>query len=179
MLFGFEIHQKPWPGLKKVVYDMTIVLEQVEAQSLAENEEITLMNWGNAYARRVSRSEELAGAGNHKVTGIEFKLHLEGGVKKTKKITWLASVNSNLISVDLVSFDYLITKDKLEKEDRLEDFLEPNTEFSTQAFADCNVTELSRGAIIQFERKCYYKLDVEYKSGEGSRMVFDVPSGKA
>jgi glutamyl-tRNA synthetase len=138
------------------------------------------MNWGNAYARHISRSEELGGTVKHKVIGIEFELYLEGDVKKTKKISWLASVSSNLIPVDLVSFDYLITKDKLEKEDRLEDFLEPNTEFRTQAFADCNVTELSRGAIIQFERKGYYKLDAEYKSVEGSRMVFfDVPSGKA
>jgi glutamyl-tRNA synthetase len=167
-------------GLKKVVYGKTILLEQVDAQSLVENEEITLMNWGNAYARRISRSEELDGTGKHKVTGIEFELHLESDVKKTKKISWLASVSSNLIPVDLVSFNYLITKDKLEKQDRLENFLEPNTEFRTQAFADCNVTELSRGAIIQFERKGYYKLDVEYKSGEGPRMVFfDVPSGKA
>jgi glutamyl-tRNA synthetase len=167
-------------GLKKVVYGKTILLEQVDAQSLVENEEITLMNWGNAYARRISRSEELDGTGKHKVTGIEFELHLESDVKKTKKISWLASVSSNLIPVDLVSFNYLITKDKLEKQDRLENFLEPNTEFRTQAFADCNVTELSRGAIIQFERKGSYKLDVEYKSGEGPRMVFfDVPSGKA
>src|ERR1700712_5699633 len=35
-------------GTKKVVYDKTIVLEQIDAQSFAENEEITLMNWGNA-----------------------------------------------------------------------------------------------------------------------------------
>jgi glutamyl-tRNA synthetase len=167
-------------GLKKVVHDKTIFLKQADAQSLAENEEVTLMNWGNAYARRISRSEELDGTGKHKVTGIDFELHLEGDVKKTKKISWLASVSSNLIPVDLVSFNYLITKDKPEKEDILEDFLEPNTEFRTQAFADCNVTELSRGAIIHFERKGYYKLDVEYKSDGGPRMVFfDVPSGKA
>jgi glutamyl-tRNA synthetase len=167
-------------GLKKVIYNKTILLEQVDTQSLAENEEITLMNWGNAYTRRITRAEKLDGTGKRKVTGIEFELHLEGNVKKTKKISWLASVSSNLIPVDLVSFNYLITKDKLEKEERLEDFLEPHTEFRTQAFADCNVTELPRGAIIQFERKGYYKLDVEYKSGERSRMVFfDVPSGKA
>jgi glutamyl-tRNA synthetase len=168
-------------GTKKVVYDKTILLEQVDAQSLAENEEVTLMNWGNAFARRISRAEQPDETGKHKVTGIEFELHLEGDVKKTKKkISWLATVSSNLIPVDLVSFNYLLTKDKLEKEDRLEEFLEPDTEFRTRAFADCNVRDLSRGAIIQFERKGYYKLDVEYKSGEGSRMVFfDVPSGKA
>jgi glutamyl-tRNA synthetase len=62
----------------------------------------------------------------------------------------------------------------------LENFLEPNTELRTQAFADCNVTELPCGTIIHSERKGYYKLDVEYKSSGGLRMVFfDVPSGKA
>jgi glutamyl-tRNA synthetase len=39
------------------------------------------------------------------------------------------------------------------------------------------MTDLPKGAIIQFERKGYYKLDVEHH--EGSRMVFfDIPSGK-
>jgi glutamyl-tRNA synthetase len=72
-------------GLKKVVYGKTILLEQVDAQSLVENEEITLMNWGNAYARRISRSEELDGTGKHKVTGIEFELHLESDVKRRRR----------------------------------------------------------------------------------------------
>ncbi|TVY84574.1 putative cytoplasmic glutamate--tRNA ligase [Lachnellula suecica] len=167
-------------GTKKVVYDKTILLEQVDAQSLAENEEITLMNWGNVYVRRISRAEQPDDTGTHKVTGIDLELHLAGDVKKTKKISWLASVSSNLIPVDLVSFDYLIMKDKLEKDDQLEAFLEPKTEFRTQAFADCNMVDMKRGAIIQFERKGYYKLDVEYKGDEGSRMVFfNIPSGKS
>jgi hypothetical protein len=83
------------------------------------------MNWGNAYARRISRAEQSDETGKHKVTGIEFELHLEGDIKKTKKISWLASVSSNLIPVDLVRFNYHITKDKLEQEDTLENFLEP------------------------------------------------------
>ncbi len=116
--------KNPDLGLKKVVYYKKILLEQVNAQSLVQNDEITLLNWGNAYARRISRSDELDRTGKQKITGIDFELHLEGDVKKTKKISWLASVSSNLILVDLVSLDYLITKDKLEKEERLEDFLE-------------------------------------------------------
>jgi glutamyl-tRNA synthetase len=160
-------------GNKKIVYDKTILIEQVDAQSLVEGEEITLMNWGNAYVRHTVRDE----TGQKNVTGLDLELHLEGDVKKTKKLSWLASVEQNLIPVDIVSFDYLITKDKLEKDDTLEDFLATNTEFRSQAFADCNVKELSKGAIIQFERKGYYKLDVEY--GKGERMVFfDIPSGK-
>jgi glutamyl-tRNA synthetase len=41
-------------GSKKVIYDKTILLEQVDAQSLQEKEEITLMNWGNAHIRYIS-----------------------------------------------------------------------------------------------------------------------------
>jgi glutamyl-tRNA synthetase len=161
-------------GTKKVVQDRVILLEQIDAQSLKEGEEITLMNWGNAYVRHIVRDE----TGHKNVTEMDLELHLEGGVKKTKKLSWLASVESNLIPVDIVSFDYLITKDKLEKTDRLEDFLARNTELRTQAYADCNVKDLPKGAIIQFERKGYYKLDVAY--GEGEKMVFfDIPSGKA
>jgi glutamyl-tRNA synthetase len=56
--------------------------------------------------------------------------------------------------------------------------LTPVTEFRTQCFADCNVKELSKGAIVQFDRKGYYKLDVAY--GDGERMVFfNIPSGKS
>ncbi|TVY36254.1 putative glutamate--tRNA ligase, cytoplasmic [Lachnellula subtilissima] len=147
-------------GTKKVLYDKTILLEQVDVQSLADNEEITLMNWGN-----------------RKVTGIDFELHLEGDFKKTKKICWLAAVSTNMIPVDLITFGYLITKDKLEKDDNLEDFLEAKTEFRTQAFADCNVAELEKGSIMQFERKGYYKLDENYKAG-GRMVFFNIPSGK-
>jgi len=135
-------------GTKKVVYDKTILLEQADAKSFELDEEITLMNWGNAYVRGTTNDAD----GN--VTGLDLELNLVGDVKKTKKkVTWLATSNNNLVPIDLVSFDYLITKDKLEKQDELENCLTPVTEFRTQAFTDCNVAGLPQGAIIQFERK--------------------------
>lgn len=161
-------------GSKKVVCDKTIVLEQLDAQSFVQDEEITLMNWGNAYVRAITRDPA-----SKLVTGLELELHLSGDVKNTKKISWLAVNKPNLVPIDLVAFDHLIMKNKLEKDDELESFLAKDTEFRTQAFADCNVTELPLGAIIQFERKGYYKLDNVYKD-DGSRMVFfDIPTGKS
>ncbi|TRX93699.1 hypothetical protein FHL15_005375 [Xylaria flabelliformis] len=158
-------------GMKKVVYGKTIQLEQADAKSFETNEEITLMNWGNAYVRSITKDDK------GDITGLDLELNLAGDVKTTKKkVTWLATSNDNLIPVDLVSFDYLITKDKLEKQDELEKFLTPETEFRTQAFADCNVAELPQGSIVQFERKGFYKLDETYK-GEGSRAIFfEIPS---
>lgn len=160
-------------GSKKVLYSKIIVLEQADAKSFGQDEEVTLMNWGNAYLRSITKDQS-----GDNVIGIDLELNLDGDVKKTKKVSWLAATSTNLIPIDLVSFDYLITKDKLEKDDKLESFLTPNTEFRTHVFADCNVSDLPPGAIVQFERKGYYKLDVQYKDN-GSRMVFiDIPSGK-
>lgn len=167
-------HAKTDLGTKNVVIDKKIVIEQEDAQTFEVGEEITLMNWGNAYVRSIKKD-----ADGKTVTGIDLELHLEGDVKKTKKVTWLAATDDNLVPVDLVVFDYLITKDKLEKDDKLEDFLTPKTEFRSVAFADCNVKALQKGTIIQFDRKAFFKLDVPY-SGEGSKMVFfDIPSGRS
>ncbi|KAI1172977.1 glutamyl-tRNA synthetase [Nemania sp. FL0916] len=162
--------KNPEAGMKQVIYSKNIILEQADAKSFVADEEITLMNWGNAYVRGIARD-------NDTVTGLDLELHLAGDVKTTKKkVTWLASSESNLVPVDLVSFDYLITKDKLEKQDEIERFLTPVTEFRTQGFADCNVTDLPQGSIIQFERKGFYKLDESY-NGKGTRAVFfEIPS---
>ena len=175
--------KNPALGSKKVLYGETIVIEQADAQALSQDEEITLMSWGNAYVRRITRGQDEAGGGSSSsaITSVDLELHLAGDVKKTsKKLSWLAAADTtNLISIDLVSFSHLITKDKLEKEDELESFLTPSTEARVQAFADCNVAELPRGAVVQFERKGYYKFDGPCKGEVGERMVFfDIPSGK-
>ena len=143
-------HVKYPLGMKKVYYSQSIVLEQVDAASFAQDEEITLMNWGNAIVRKISHS--MLGTGKN-VTGLELELHLQGDVKKTKKkVQWL-SKDQELIPCELYDFDYLITKDKLEEGDNVDDFLTKQTLFKTDAKADCNVAALEENAIMQFDRK--------------------------
>ncbi|KAL2010590.1 hypothetical protein VTN00DRAFT_6397 [Thermoascus crustaceus] len=163
--------KNPAVGVKKVAYSGSILLEQEDAKSFKQDEEITLMNWGNAYVRKIHTSGDT-------VTELELELHLEGDVKKTdKKVTWLSTEGQEMIPVELVDFDYLLTKDSLQEEDKLEDFLNPNTEFREDAVADCNVAELKEGDIIQFERKGYYRLDRPYAPGEPA-VLFNIPTGK-
>ncbi|KAI0389725.1 glutamyl-tRNA synthetase [Xylariaceae sp. FL0594] len=158
-------------GMKKVVYGKTILLEQADAKMLETDEEMTLMNWGNAYVRGFTHDADA------NVTAIDLELNLTGDVKKTKKkVTWLAASQDKLVPVDLVSFDYLISKDKLEKQDELEQWLTPVTEYRIQAFADCNVADLPQGAIIQFERKGFYKLDEAYNGKDSRAVFFEIPS---
>ncbi|KJZ76911.1 hypothetical protein HIM_03788 [Hirsutella minnesotensis 3608] len=161
-------------GTKKIVLDRTILIEQVDALDLAIGEEITLMNWGNAFVRGITRIDD-----SSPIKAMTLELNLGGDVKKTKKITWLAAAADNLVPVDLVSFDYLITKNKLEKTDKIEDFLAPKTEFREQAFADCNVSDLKPGAMVQFERKGYFVLDGRHPQDSSRLVFFDIPSGKS
>jgi glutamyl-tRNA synthetase len=91
--------KNPAVGMKKVVYSKHLLFDQADAKSFKQDEEITLMNWGNAFMRKI--------VGSDPVTELELELHLEGDVKKTeKKVTWL-STNQDLVKADLYDFDYL------------------------------------------------------------------------
>lgn len=167
-------------GSKKVWYSQHIIIDQADAQSFAQDEEITLMNWGNAIVRSISHSVNPLNllTGHKVVTGLELELHLQGDFRKTeKKITWL-SKDQELIPVELVDFDYLITKDKLEEDDVLEDVLNPKTEFRTSAWADCNVANLKEDDILQFDRKGYFRVDKAFKHGQPA-VMFQIPTGRS
>ncbi|KAF3935255.1 hypothetical protein ABW19_dt0203468 [Dactylella cylindrospora] len=165
-------HKKnPDVGTKKVHYGPKVLIDQADAQSFKQGEEITLMDWGNVIVETITTSDD------GKVTSLTFKLHLSGDFKKTeKKITWLAT-NQDLVNVDLVDFDYLLSKDKLEEDDKLEDFLNEKTEFREEAVADVNVKGVQVGEIIQFERKGYYRCDHAWTEG-GKAVFFCIPTGK-
>ena len=132
------------------------------------------MDWGNAIIRKIVRTD------GGSVTAIEAELNLQGDFKKTdKKITWIANVETSLTPCILTTFDHLITKDKLEENDKIEDYVNHNSVSSIEAIGDINMKTLPVGSIIQFERKGYFRLDRAFdpetgKAGE----FFNIPDGK-
>lgn len=169
-------HKKnPDLGNKITLFDEVVCVEQADARSFGEGEEVTFMDWGNVFIKK----KEADAAGN--VLAIEATANLDGDFKKTKKkVTWLApsTHEQSLIEVNLVDFDYLITKKKLEEEDNFADFVTPNSEFRSIALADHNVAFLQEGAAIQFERKGYYILDKKIGK-DGKADFIKIPDGKA
>lgn len=164
-------NKNPDVGIKKVTYSSTILFDQEDAKSFKQDEEITLMNWGNAFVRKIVT--DASGL----VTELELDLNEQGDFKKTeKKVTWL-SADPELVPVQLVEFDYLLNKDSMQEEDSLEDVLNPKTEFREDAVADSNVAFLTENDIIQFERKGYYRLDKVAAPGKPA-VLFNIPSGK-
>lgn len=156
-------------GDKTLLLSCKLLIEQDDANTLAEGEEFTLMDWGNAIVTKLVKTDG-------KVTEIAAKLHLAGDFRKTeKKITWLANTDE-LTPVEIITFDHLITKDKIEEGENFEDYLTPQTIFTSQASADLNVRDLKEGDVIQFERKGYFRVD---KAFDGKKVVlFSVPDGK-
>lgn len=148
---------------------------QEDAKLFEQGEEITLMAWGNAIARKINSSSPDY---RSPVVDIELELHLEGDVKKTeKKVTWLSTEGQSRTPVELADFDYLLTKDKLEEDDNWEDFLTEQTEFRSAAFCDANLAACKTGDIIQLERKGYFRVDAPYKDGKAA-VLFSIPTGK-
>ncbi|KAH9833055.1 glutamate-tRNA ligase [Rhodofomes roseus] len=171
-------HKKnPEVGEKNTVFSSNVLVEQEDAVTFDDNEEITLMDWGNAIVR--SKTIDANGV----ITALTMDLHLSGDFRKTKKkITWLSDPVAHpahaLVDATLLDYDYLITKKKLEDEDDVKDFVTPLSEFRQEAWADANVLSLSKGDIIQFERKGYYIYDGVSKE-TGSREFICIPDGRA
>jgi len=147
-------HKKnPEVGNKLIVFGSEIFIEGEDAAEIEDNEELTLMDWGNVIVTKIHHD----GAG--KVTAIDAKLHLEGDFKKTKKkLTWLADTES-VTPVVLCDYDFLITKKKMEDEDNFEEFLNPLTEIKVAAVGDGNLANLKKGDKIQLERRGFYICD--------------------
>jgi glutamyl-tRNA synthetase len=158
--------------MKTVAFSANDLLEQEDVKLFKQDEEITLMNWGNAFVRKITTGADGV------ITGLDLELNPGGDVKKTeKKVTWLATEGQDLVPVELVDFDYLLNKDSLTEDDKLEDVLNYNTEFRDSGVADGNVAQLKVGDIIQFDRKGYYRVDQAAAPGVPA-VFFNIPTGK-
>lgn len=154
-------------GFKTTTFGPVVMLEQEDAASLEKGEEVTLMDWGNAIIKSITRQGD-------NVTAIDIELNLKGDFKLTKKkLTWLAP--TPVVDVVLIDYDYLITKKKLEQDDEFADFVTPKTEFKTLAVGDANLKGCKKGDIIQLERKGYFIVD---KADGIEIYVILIPDGK-
>ncbi|XP_010687370.1 glutamate--tRNA ligase, cytoplasmic-like [Beta vulgaris subsp. vulgaris] len=162
-------------GDKCIYYTKNVWIDYVDALSISLNDEVTLMDWGNAIIKEMKRDE------TGTIVQLIGVLHLEGSVKATKlRLTWLPEMDE-LVRLQLVEFDYLITKEKLEKMQDEEDFLKtlnPVTRKDTLALGDSNMRNLKSGDIIQLERKGYFRCDVPYLRHSKPMVLFAIPDGR-
>ncbi|XP_071721162.1 glutamate--tRNA ligase, cytoplasmic-like isoform X1 [Rutidosis leptorrhynchoides] len=157
---------------KKIWIEKADLITKGDVSDMSPNEEITLMDWGNAIVKEIKMDSD----GN--VTELIGVLHPEGSVKTTKrKLTWLPVINE-LVPLTLVEFDYLIKKRKLEKNGDFVNKKNKNTKKEIAAIGDSNMRYLKRGDIIQLERKGYFRCDVPLIPPFKKVVLYAIPDGR-
>lgn len=159
-------------GEKCTTYTKNIWIDYADAEAISANEEVTFMDWGNAIIKEIKKDD----AGN--VVQLIGVLNLEGSVKTTKlKLTWLPEIDE-LVKLQLMEFDYLISKKKVEEDEDFLDVLNPVTKKETLAIGDANMRNLKHGEVIQLERKGYFRCDVPFVRRSKPIVLFAIPDGR-
>jgi glutamyl-tRNA synthetase len=166
------LHQKnPAIGSKAVVYGKQLWIEKDDAASIEVGEKVTLMKWGNVTITKkdVSPEGEITLYGKVDVEDKDFK--------GTKKLTWIAADDATTLDVTLIELDHLITKKKLEETDDVKDHVNKNSKIEYDAIAEGSMRNLSKGDIIQLERRGYFYVDSISLGDRKIRLNF-IPDGK-
>jgi len=130
------LHQKnPDLGSKAVLYGNEVLIETGDAKDIEVGEKVTLMKWGNAVITKKD------------VNDGDITLHADLNLddkdfKKTKKLTWIAKDNNTNFEVTLVELDHLITKKKVEEDEKVQDIVNRDSYIAYTAIAEGNMRSL-------------------------------------
>nr|XP_030125004.3 bifunctional glutamate/proline--tRNA ligase isoform X5 [Taeniopygia guttata] len=146
-------------GLKPVWYSSRVLIEGADAETLAEGEVVTFINWGNIIITKLNRNS------SGKILSINAKLNLDNkDFKKTTKITWLAETpRAPLIPTVCVNYEHLITKPVLGKDEDFKQYINRNSKQEELMLGDPCLKELKKGDIIQLQRRGFFICDQPYE----------------
>jgi glutamyl-tRNA synthetase len=76
-----------------------------------------------------------------------------------KIVTWINANDEYTVDIELVEFDHLITKQKVEENDDVKDIVNKNSKAQYSAIGEGIMRHLNKGDIIQIERRGYFFVD--------------------
>lgn len=186
-----DLHPKnPAVGKKSLVKSNTLLIEQDDAKLIKQDEEITLMGWGNAIVRKIVTDAD-------GVVSMEAELNPTGNVSATsKKITWLAlketspyigykeeskgelPVDEDVVSIRVVEFDHLISVPKLTDDMNFEDYVNPVSRYETRFVGEGGLRNLNKGDVVQLQRRGFFVCDSVYRGPQKPLVLFAIPDGR-
>lgn len=92
-------------------------------------------------------------------------------------LTWLAET-SDLVDVELIDLDFLLSKDKIEENDDLMDIFTEKSFLPYPAKGEPSLRTIKKGETIQVERRGFYVCDVPYVRPSDPMIFYFVPDGK-
>lgn len=165
------LHKKnPDLGEKTYYKSDVIFLDAEDVALIKDGDEVTLMDWCNAYVKDIKRP-----SADGLPTEATIVLNPEGDVKKTKfKFTWVPE-NEKSVVLTLNEYDHLLTKAKPEPDETLDDIIAPVSRYSQEALGEEALSVLKKGDIVQLERRGYYIVDDD--SCEKKVLIY-IPDGR-
>lgn len=165
------LHKKnPDLGEKTYFKSDVIFLDAEDVALIKDGDEVTLMDWCNAYVKDIKRPS--AGALPTEATIV---LHPEGDVKKTKsKLTWVPE-SEKAVVLTLNEYDHLLTKAKPEPDETLDDIIAPVSRYTQEALGEEALSVLKKGDIVQLERRGYYIVDDD---SSDKKVLIYIPDGR-
>ena len=149
-----------------------LVIEKEDALTIQEGQKLTLYKWGNSIVEKVDKDNE----GN--ITCVYIKLTPEDkDFKKTHICHWVPMKEGLYTKVILVEYSHLITVKKFEEGMKIEDIVNNNSKFETEAYAESIINEAKKGDKIQFERRGYFIVD-KLPDGDKPMYLNFIPDGK-
>ncbi|KAJ8289165.1 hypothetical protein COCON_G00018240 [Conger conger] len=146
-------------GMKEVWYGPRVLIDGADAETFAEGEIVTFINWGNIIITKIHRD------GSGAISSLEGRLNLENtDYKKTTKITWLAETpRAPTTPTVCVTYQHLITKPVLGKDDDFKDHINRNSKVEERMLGDPCLKDLKKGDLIQLQRRGFYICDQPYE----------------
>lgn len=99
--------------------------------------------------------------------------------KNTLKLTWLAETSlAPLTPVTCIHYDNIMTKAKLDENDKFEDFVNYHSKHAYDIVGEPEMAQLKQGDIIQILRKGYYVCDSPYDAASKKPCcLLNIPDG--
>ena len=165
-------------GMKTVWMGPQVLVDYADAECLQEGENATFINWGNLMINKINKTGD-------KITSVDATLNLDNkDYKKTLKLTWLCKLApSEYPPTFCVYFEHIISKAVLGRDEDFKNYIGHETRSETAMMGDPELKNLKKGAIIQLQRRGYFKVDQaygpasEFSGVERPVVLFFVPDG--
>lgn len=164
--------QKPEMGNRVMRRFNQIYIDQSDATTFKEGEEVTFLRWGNFFIDKIERDE------TGKVLSMKGRTNPGAtNFSKTKKVTWVAAI-PDLVPCRIFEFDHLISKAIIKDDEDFKDFVNPNSKWEIPTLCDPCLRTVVEGQVIQLERKGFYRCDSSYGGPNKPPVLFAIPDGK-
>lgn len=164
------LHKKNAKLGSKTYYKSDVIfLDAEDVLLLKDGEEVTLMDWCNAYINNIKLGD------NDMPCEATLTVHPEGDVKKTKhKLTWIPE-NPCSVILTLREYDNILTKKKPDPEDNIDELIATVSIYTQEALGEEALSNVRKGDIVQLERRGYYIVDKD--EGQEKTLIL-IPDGK-